>query len=491
MGLYKICEHKGRVRDRCDHAWWGGYRRHRVSLSRWANREIHSKDEATAVLQELRAAVRAGTFDDRGLDVQGEAAPLTFKECTDRYKERHVVANGLALAKTIDYRLKPLLERFADCGLAEIHTADIEDFIADLRKPRPGGRTRGQPLSPASIDRTIELLRHIMNWAVGREYLDRTPFRRGTVTLIQRQREDNTRRRRLTEDEEAKLLEVASPSLRSMIVTALDTGMRRGEMLALRFADVDWARGLIVLRGPTTKSRKTRFVPIATARLRAVLEWLRLDAAGEQKADDALISSDEASEPLPIFYKAWVIVVLKAHGVTLEWPKRGSYRRLSPECMARFRKINLRWHDLRHEYASRLVERGVPLAQVRDLLGHASIITTERYDNQKLENLQAAAAKLEAGKVFTTTDPHGRPTSPLPTGGDAGVPSTNPQGEPVTDDAGTFYQVFIKNPRRKVRSVRSDRALDNEFKSLKENGLEDWLGGRDLNPDNVVQRRRP
>ena len=54
----------------------------------------------------------------------------------------------------------------------------------------------------------------------------------------------------------------------------------------------------------------------------------------------------------------------------------------------------------RHEYASRLVERGVPLAQVRDLLGHASILTTERYDNQRLEALQAAVARLEAGKAF-------------------------------------------------------------------------------------------
>jgi hypothetical protein len=46
------------------------------------------------------------------------------------------------------------------------------------------------------------------------------------------------------------------------------------------------------------------------------------------------------------------------------------------------------------------VEKGVPLAQVRDLLGHASIVTTERYDNQRLEALQAAVARLEAGKAF-------------------------------------------------------------------------------------------
>ena len=48
----------------------------------------------------------------------------------------------------------------------------------------------------------------------------------------------------------------------------------------------------------------------------------------------------------------------------------------------------------------RLVERLVPLAQVRDLLGHASILTTERYDNQRLEALQAAVERLEGGKTF-------------------------------------------------------------------------------------------
>ena len=56
--------------------------------------------------------------------------------------------------------------------------------------------------------------------------------------------------------------------------------------------------------------------------------------------------------------------------------------------------------DLRHECASRLVERGVPLAQIRDLPGHASVLTTERYDIQRLEALQAAAERLEEGKTL-------------------------------------------------------------------------------------------
>ena len=110
------------------------------------------------------------------------------------------------------------------------------------RRPEP------RTLTNASINRTIELLRHMLNWAVGREYLDRTPFRRGTETLIRKFREDNKRRRRLTEEEEARLLDTAPPFLRSMIITALDTGMRQGEMLELRFGDIDRKRQLIVLR---------------------------------------------------------------------------------------------------------------------------------------------------------------------------------------------------------------------------------------------------
>lgn len=170
-------------------------------------------------------------------------------------------------------------------------------------------------------------------------------------------------------------------------------------MLALRFGDVDWRRRVIVMRGETTKSRRTRVVPIGTCRLLAVVEWLRLDRTGGQKGDEVPVFSNEAGEPLKTFKRAWQVAVLKAHGVSPEW-RKGSYKDLAPDGQQRLREINLHWHDVRHEYASRLVERNVPLAQVRDLLGHASIVTTERYDNQRLEALQAAVARLEAGKAF-------------------------------------------------------------------------------------------
>jgi Phage integrase family len=120
---------------------------------------------------------------------------------------------------------------------------------------------------------------------------------------------------------------------------------------------------------------------------------------GEHKADDVPVFSNEAGEPLKTFKKARVVAVLKAHGVDPRW-RKDSYKDLSAECQQRLRDIDLHWHDLSHEYASRRVERGVPLAQVRDLLGHASILTTERYDNERLEALQAAVERLEGGKTF-------------------------------------------------------------------------------------------
>jgi integrase len=136
--------------------------------------------------------------------------------------------------------------------------------------------------------------------------------------------------------------------------------------------------GWLRLRGETTKSGKTRWVPVATERLQAVLDYLRLDAASTPKPPEAHVFSNAVGEPIRYFQQAWRTAI-----------KRASI-------------TDLRWHDLRHEYASRLAERGVPLSQIRDLLGHASIVTTERYDNQRPEALMAAARRLETGESFTS-----------------------------------------------------------------------------------------
>ena len=150
MGLYKLCTHKGRDRDRCDHAWWGSFRGIRVSLEKWTNREIQSKTAAAAALDELRTAIREDKFDERGQKPPVDA-DLTFRELAALYKERHVIANGLAIAKDFDWSIGPYIARFGDWPISSIKTSDVDDFIVDLRKPRViGGRPEPRPLTPGA-----------------------------------------------------------------------------------------------------------------------------------------------------------------------------------------------------------------------------------------------------------------------------------------------------------------------------------------------------
>ncbi len=68
MGLYKICDHGTAAKKRCDHAWWGSFRGQRVSLPKWTNRAIRTKEDADAALDDLKAAIRAGTLFSVVLD---------------------------------------------------------------------------------------------------------------------------------------------------------------------------------------------------------------------------------------------------------------------------------------------------------------------------------------------------------------------------------------------------------------------------------------
>jgi integrase len=431
MGIYKRCEHRGRERDRCSHPWYGSFKlpsrpRARVALEKWSGDEVETKGQAQAIFDEIKAAVRAGTFDPRGRGVTvPKDGPLTFRQLVKVFEERYVAAKQLKTAGDFKWRLKPLLERFGDRPITNIRAADVEDWQADLRKPRLVNGSVRTP-SAVTVNRAVEHLRRILNWAVSREYMSSSPFTRGGVSVIKFDREDNRRNRRISPEEEERLIAAAPPHLRALMILAFDAGVRAGEMLKLRIQDADLERQELTLRAHTTKSGKTRTVPISTKRLRAVIEWFRTDARGHTRPSRAPLIVDAAGESIGGFRTSWETAVLRAHGYTptKERPLRNSKTNsLTPEARKAFNALDLHWHDLRHEYACRLAERGVPITKIQYLLGHASVVTTERYIHHTLAELSKAAAVLERGGAFDATS-HPKAGEPMLRTPDSVSPTT-------------------------------------------------------------------
>ncbi len=170
-----------------------------------------------------------------------------------------------------------------------------------------------------------------------------------------------------------RLLAVAGPRLQNIIIAAIETAARKGELLALTWADVDLAQKKIRFRAETTKDSETRIIPIS-GRLAAVLEMAKTDPKGDDYPTTAFVfgelgqpvaSKDKARQTAAAdIRKAWETAVLKAHGYTPVW-KHGA---LAPVSCAQLKTINLHFHDLRHEGASRRLEEGWPITHVQELL---------------------------------------------------------------------------------------------------------------------------
>ena len=196
------------------------------------------------------------------------------------------------------------------------------------------------------------------------------------------------RSRRLNADtnEEAALLATCEPHLRAVVEAALETAMRRGEILSLQWTQVEglrvngpaltWApRAELVLTSSKTKTRRERRIPISS-RLRAILELRRFDPAGEPVPMSGFVFGNEIGQRVQSTKRAWNTAVLKAHGRGVSYTKTMN---LSPESRRAIAEIDLHFHDLRREAGSRWLEGGVPLHTIRDWLGHTSIAQTSIY----------------------------------------------------------------------------------------------------------------
>jgi integrase len=250
-----------------------------------------------------------------------------------------------------------------------------------------------------AIDRLLAELRHFFNWAVTEGHLTTTPFRRGTTVVIKQTAAGQKRHRRLEGDEEARLLAVAAPQLRRLIIGAVETCARQGELLALQWADVSVERGELTIRAVlegARKTRKSRTIPISP-RLQALLAAMRRDPSGRDHVATDFVFGDECGGKVGPPKTAWETAVLKAHGhAVLRAPKT---KALLPESRAALLRCDLHFHDLRHEGGSRLLEAGWPLTDIQTVLGHATLSQTATYLNAQKSGPAESMRRLGSGEL--------------------------------------------------------------------------------------------
>ena len=212
---------------------------------------------------------------------------------------------------------------------------------------------RLQIVAPSTAVRELAILSHVIEVAIRDWGL---PLSRNVVKLVRRPVIRNERNRRLTGDEEQRLLDGCDggkiPFLKTIVVLAIETGMRRGEILGLKWDDVSHNRRVITLT--MTKNGSGREVPLSQRAFQALMGW---------KAH-ALVDQS---------------TVFPMSAGTLEQ----AWRRL----LARSNVKGLRFHDLRHEGVSRLFERGLNMIEVSSISGHKELRMLKRYTHLSADDL--------------------------------------------------------------------------------------------------------
>ena len=382
------------------------WRAYRFSLNRYAGKEITGKTEAETLADGIRREIRAGTF--RGLPataITNEAAneerdEVSFEMFARRFIERYSKDRGKASWQDDEYMVERLgsFQTIDERPLSEkpvrrVTEDDLEVFMKHLTTQGRASSTRNH---------YVQLIRAMSRWAVKKGYRD-TPMVGDDSDVIRRKKEAQ-RDRRLEPGEEDKLLGSAEPHLQALIVAALETCGRQGELLNLRWGDVSLARGEIILRAENTKDRENRILPISS-RFRKVLEMRRDSPTGVPFPSSAYVFGDEIGQRVGSVRRAWQTAVLRAHGHKPAWiwkkkmgPNDKGSTRLSPESEAAYRAINLHFHDLRHEGGSRLLEAGWPVHYVQHMLGHASLQQTSTYLNATLRGLHESMRNLDQSR---------------------------------------------------------------------------------------------
>jgi integrase len=385
-------------------------RHYRFSLDSHCGRHIDSKTEAETLAELIRVAIRSGTFGR----VPEPATPVTPASHTTEVTleqlgmrwMKHERVDRVQTARDEGYRLKQLCAMVTaeSTALGQRHARSVTED--DIESAFDVLRQRGYAAS--TINHYVQTVKSLEQWAVRKGHLLRPWLTTGTSV---RRKKHAQRNRRLHPDvvnakdvvtepgEEKRLLEAANPWMQRLIIAALDTGCRRGELLALQWADVSLAKGELTIRAENAKTKRRRVLPISP-RLRGVLVLMQTGPEGKEWPPHAYVFGNEIGERVGDPKTAWQVCVLRAHGYSPTY-RRDQYT-LDAASRAAYRDIDLHFHDLRHEAGSRLLEAGWPLHHVKDMLGHTNIATTGTYLNVTTAGLAESMRRFGTSPVLQT-----------------------------------------------------------------------------------------
>lgn len=330
----------------------------RHELMRRAENRTHAKQIIKQLINELENHGEKTIQTDK----------MTFAELASHYSEKYLIpakyvndrkVAGLRSVTHIKAFLPPLISYFGRKRIRNITHADLLHYkLKRLETPT----VRGSQRAIASVNRELELIRRMLGIAYQEGWIIRNPFSMGE-SLISKA-DEKKRERILSRDEEIKLLEVCTGKrehLKPIIICALDTGMRQGEIFSLKWQNIDFSEEIITIEAFNTKTMQERQVSI-TYRLKDELLALHKKSTGNQEALVFGINSN---------VKRSFDGARKDAGLP-----------------------DVRFHDLRHTAATRLVQGKLPLSEVSRILGHTQANTTYRYVNANVETARRAAMTL-------------------------------------------------------------------------------------------------
>jgi integrase len=251
---------------------------------------------------------------------------------------------------TKKYIIRQLVEEFGNLNVKDLDTMIVERYRSKYLRTR----------KPATANRMLACLKHMLTKAVDWNMANEETLKR--VRKVKFLKENNIRLRFLNADECKRLIGCCPKHLKPIVTTAVNTGMRRGEILSLKWKQIDLRHGYISLTD--TKSGEGREVPIN-------------DTLGEMfeemphSIESIYVFTDRDGKPYKEVKKSFSTALRKAE------------------------ICDFRFHDLRHTFASQLVMKGVDLTTVKELLGHKSIIMTMRYAHLAPEHKTKAVKVLD------------------------------------------------------------------------------------------------